>query len=82
MPNAMLGMALPRVRECWAEATNVTSHTIVKWDEVPRHPSKTCWCKVVQSGADTDGFMWVELTGHTWPSLVLRLHVSVECPYS
>lgn len=42
MPNAILGIALPskgREGRVSAEVTDVTTHTIVEWDEVPRHPS-------------------------------------------
>jgi hypothetical protein len=41
VPNAILGIALPKGREgrVSAEVTEVTTHTIVKWDEVPGHPS-------------------------------------------
>ncbi len=69
MPNAMLGMALPRVRECWAEATNVTAHTIVKWDEVPRHPSKRVgakWCKVGPTPTVSCGLSLPVTRGRPW----------------
>lgn len=41
MPNAILGIVLPKGHEgrVSAEVMDVATRTIVKWDEVPRHPS-------------------------------------------